>query len=109
MQVVQGRSGHHVSTKNNEVGVFDNRHTAAAASRAGAQSSFLHALVLQKRQQKIQAHSKGTGWDELKEGMNEVNANSGLEIKHTDKNCWCLWHFALWTQHREMAKQLGDF
>lgn len=90
MQVAQGGSGHHVTTKNNEVGVFDDRHTAAAASRAGAQSRFLHALVLQKYQRKIQAHSKGTGWDELKEVMNEVNANSGLEIKHTDKNCWCL-------------------
>lgn len=90
MQAAQGRSGHHVTTKNNEVGVFDDRHTAAAASRAGAQSRFLHALVLQKYQRKIQAHSKGTGWDELKEVMNEVNANSGLEIKHTDKNCWCL-------------------
>lgn len=107
--MAQGRSGHHVTTKNNEVGVFDDRHTAAAASRAAAQSSFLHALVLQKCQQKIQAHSKGTDWDELKEVMDEVNANSGLEIKHTDKNCWCWWHFALWTQHREMAKQLRDF
>lgn len=86
--MARGRSGHHVTTKNNEVGVFDDRHTAA--SRAGAQSSLLHALVLQKCQQKIQAHSKGTDWDELKEVMNEVNANSDLEIKHTDKNCWCL-------------------
>lgn len=46
--MVQGKSGHHVTTKNNEVGVFDDRHTAARASRAGAQSSFLHALLLQK-------------------------------------------------------------
>lgn len=45
---MQGESGHHVTTKNNKVGVFDDRHTAAGASRAGAQSSFLRALVLQK-------------------------------------------------------------
>lgn len=46
--MVQGESGHHVTTKNNEIGVFDDRHTAAGASRAGAQSSFLHTSVLQK-------------------------------------------------------------
>lgn len=39
MQVAQGRSGHHETTKNNGVGVFDNRHTAAAASRAGPKAA----------------------------------------------------------------------
>ncbi len=90
-----GKSGHHETTKNNEVGVLDNRHMAASASMAAAQSSFLHTLFLQKYQREKQAHSKGTGWDGLREVMNEVNANSGWEIKHTDKNCWCLRCLAL--------------